>query len=52
MPVETVGEKLTGNKCDEGGGRGKCRGKLRDTLLDWEGELPLEDLNRATRNSK
>ena len=27
------------------------RGKLRDTILDWEDELPLEDIQRAEQHS-
>mmetsp|Transcript_3112 Transcript_3112/g.4383 ORF Transcript_3112/g.4383 Transcript_3112/m.4383 type:complete len:298 (-) Transcript_3112:138-1031(-) len=36
-----VGMKETGRKCDAKG----CDGKLLDTVLDWEDELPEEDWN-------
>jgi mono-ADP-ribosyltransferase sirtuin 6 len=32
----------TGRECEE------CKGSLRDILLDWDDELPEEDLERAT----
>ncbi|XP_062516686.1 NAD-dependent protein deacylase sirtuin-6-like [Corticium candelabrum] len=51
-PTPTVGLKLTGNKCEGGGRRGRCRGQLRDTVLDWEDELPQNHLKQAEYHSK
>ncbi|XP_028672312.1 NAD-dependent protein deacetylase sirtuin-6 [Erpetoichthys calabaricus] len=47
--VGTMGLKLTGRLCDVPKSRGlrACRGKLRDTILDWEDSLPDRDLNLA-----
>ena len=36
----------TGRKCE------KCNGDLRDTLLDWEDQLPESDLERSTAECK
>ncbi|XP_072167214.1 NAD-dependent protein deacylase sirtuin-6-like [Diadema setosum] len=44
MPVPTMGLKPTGNVCSDKPGRGTCRGKLHDTILDWEDALPESDL--------
>lgn len=49
--VETVGLKRTGNRCLGGGSRGNCRGKLRDTVLDWKDCLPKEELEKAEHYS-
>ncbi|XP_062888335.1 NAD-dependent protein deacetylase sirtuin-6 [Mobula hypostoma] len=47
--VGTMGLKLTGRLCDVEKARGlrACRGKLRDTILDWEDSLPERDLSLA-----
>ena len=45
--AETVGEVLTGNACDACG-----RQELRDTVLDWDGELPDEELKRTERATR
>uniref|UniRef100_A0A4W3K3F1 NAD-dependent protein deacylase sirtuin-6 n=1 Tax=Callorhinchus milii TaxID=7868 RepID=A0A4W3K3F1_CALMI len=47
--VGTMGLKLTGRLCDAEKARGLrgCRGKLRDTILDWEDALPERDLTMA-----
>ncbi|XP_005999102.1 NAD-dependent protein deacetylase sirtuin-6 isoform X2 [Latimeria chalumnae] len=47
--VGTMGLKQTGRLCDVVKSRGlrACRGKLRDTILDWEDSLPDRDLNLA-----
>jgi len=49
FPVKTMALKRTGNVCTQTGKRGltNCRGKLRDTILDWEDSLPTNDLMRA-----
>lgn len=41
-PVPTVGLKQTGETCKSR--LRSCRGKLVDTILDWEGSLPDDDL--------
>ncbi|XP_060088594.1 NAD-dependent protein deacylase sirtuin-6 [Heteronotia binoei] len=48
--VETMGLKPTGRLCDVSKCRGlrSCRGKLMDTILDWEDSLPDRDLNLAS----
>ncbi|XP_043576809.1 NAD-dependent protein deacetylase sirtuin-6 isoform X1 [Chiloscyllium plagiosum] len=47
--VGTMGLKTTGRLCDVKKARGlrACRGKLRDTILDWEDALPERDLSLA-----
>ena len=50
--VPTMGLKLTGGQCVGGGARGRCRGRLRDTVLDWEDELPVEETERAERHAR
>ncbi|KAG8443026.1 hypothetical protein GDO86_011733 [Hymenochirus boettgeri] len=47
--VGTMGLKPTGRLCDVPKIRGlrACRGKLKDTILDWEDSLPDKDLNLA-----
>ncbi|CAH2292273.1 NAD-dependent deacetylase sirtuin-6 [Pelobates cultripes] len=47
--VGTMGLKPTGRLCDVSKVRGlrACRGKLIDTILDWEDSLPDRDLNMA-----
>lgn len=47
QPVPTMGLKPTGNPCSDKPGRGTCRGKLHDTILDWEDALPETDLIQA-----
>jgi len=44
-PAPTVGQKYTGSDCPayKENGR-KCRGKLKDFVLDWEASLPDDDL--------
>ena len=50
--VSTMGLKLTGGRCEGGGAKGRCRGRLRDTVLDWEDELPTEDMEKAEHHSR
>ena len=42
-PAPTVGQKPVGGSC-RSTGRRPCRGKLVDFVLDWEAELPDQDL--------
>ncbi|KAG8182428.1 hypothetical protein JTE90_018311 [Oedothorax gibbosus] len=51
--TSSVGQKYTGEFCPlpKPNGR-RCRGKLHDTILDWEHELPLRDLDLADINSR
>uniref|UniRef100_A0A0N5AWM8 protein acetyllysine N-acetyltransferase n=1 Tax=Syphacia muris TaxID=451379 RepID=A0A0N5AWM8_9BILA len=44
--VGSVGFKKTGRKC-EGNKNRPCRGSLRDELLNWEDELPEDELQMA-----
>jgi NAD+-dependent protein deacetylase sirtuin 6 len=49
----TVGQKESDVSCPAlKGGKISCRGKLRDTILDWEHELPVKDLSLADIHSK
>lgn len=48
-PVPTVGLKPIGEDCKNTSKR--CRGKLIDTILDWEGSLPDDDLELSTMHS-
>lgn len=51
--VTTMGLKLTGGSCLKTKARGSvCRGRLRDTILDWEDALPEKDLDLADLNSR
>ena len=46
--IQSIGLKHTGRHCTLGGSPpGSCPGKLKDTMLDWEDELPIVDWNRA-----
>lgn len=51
-PVPTVGQKDLGSVCRGGLGARPCRGgTLRDTVLDWEHDLPEMDADLATMHS-
>lgn len=47
--VPTVGMKPTGKTCPNK--RKRCRGKLVDTVLDWEHDLPESDLDMSVYHS-
>ncbi|XP_030748926.1 NAD-dependent protein deacetylase Sirt6 [Sitophilus oryzae] len=42
--TSTVGQKDLGEFCKRAVRGRTCRGKLRDTILDWEADLPARDL--------
>lgn len=48
----TMGLKATGVKCTNIKVRGKCRGTLHDSILDWEDALPENELEKADIMSK
>ncbi|XP_076370367.1 sirtuin 6 isoform X1 [Tachypleus tridentatus] len=49
----SVGQKCTDQPCPLRKPNGRvCRGKLYDTILDWEDELPEEDLGLADMHSR
>ncbi|XP_060571254.1 NAD-dependent protein deacylase sirtuin-6-like [Ruditapes philippinarum] len=50
--VPTMGVKLTGKNCTLQKSRGTCRGKLYDTILDWEHSLPDRDLDLADKHAR
>ncbi|KAK3100799.1 hypothetical protein FSP39_025465 [Pinctada imbricata] len=51
--VPTMALRPTGNPCTftKSGGR-LCRGRMHDTILDWEDSLPERDLEMADEHSK
>lgn len=51
--VTSVGQRELPVSCPSvNGGRQPCRGRLHDTILDWEHELPVRDLGMADVHSK
>ncbi|CAL1544478.1 unnamed protein product [Lymnaea stagnalis] len=50
--VATMARNLTGGCCSQKKSRGTCRGKLIDTILDWEDSLPERDLDSANDNCR
>lgn len=49
----SVGEKCLGTFCPGTRSTGRpCRGKLFDTILDWEANLPAGDLDMAEYHSR
>lgn len=45
--IMQVGFKFTGRRCVADG----CNGRLKDQILDWEDELPKEELKASERAS-
>mmetsp|Transcript_8732 Transcript_8732/g.18465 ORF Transcript_8732/g.18465 Transcript_8732/m.18465 type:complete len:346 (-) Transcript_8732:271-1308(-) len=46
--IQSIGLRHTGRRCTLGGTPpGSCPGKLKDTLLDWEDDLPRKDWTEA-----
>lgn len=50
-PAPTVGQKYVGSDCPGSKNGRTCRGKLKDFVLDWEAELPDEDLTLSDTHS-
>ncbi|KAG1669173.1 NAD-dependent protein deacetylase sirtuin-6 [Nymphon striatum] len=51
--TKTLGQKPTGQKCPAKKRNGHpCRGKLHDTVLDWEDELPNKELDISDEHSR
>ncbi|GAB5371609.1 hypothetical protein AAMO2058_001594700 [Amorphochlora amoebiformis] len=54
--IPSVGLKSTGRRCTQSrtscGREVGCRGRLRDTTLDWEDMLPDPDFTRANQHSQ
>ena len=51
--AQTVAQKTQGINCPGKRKNGrKCRGKLHDTILDWEDGLPDDDLELAEIHSR
>ncbi|KAI3708188.1 hypothetical protein L2E82_37320 [Cichorium intybus] len=46
--VETIGLKETSRRCSDT----KCGAKLRDSVLDWEDELPPNEMNAAEKHCR
>lgn len=50
--VPSMKLQWTGKVCTQTKQRGKCRGKLRDTILDWEDALPPAQLDKAEKHCR
>ena len=51
--VKTVGQRCLGIKCFGKSKNGnQCRGILYDTILDWEHQLPIEELELSELHSR
>lgn len=51
--MKTVGQRCLDIKCMGKNKNGnQCRGVLFDTILDWEHQLPAEELELAELHSK
>jgi len=51
--VKTVGQRCLNIKCFGKNKNGhQCRGILYDTILDWEHQLPIEELELSELHSK
>lgn len=44
--METIGLKKTPRRCSDE----KCKARLRDSVLDWEDELPSKEINLAEKH--
>jgi len=52
-PIGSIGLKATGKNCDETKNNNRlCRGKLHDTTLDWEDELPQPEYHLSQLYSR
>ncbi|KAL1487747.1 hypothetical protein ABEB36_015583 [Hypothenemus hampei] len=49
--TSTVGQKYLGEFCKREVRGRSCRGKLKDTILDWEADLPENDLEMSDYHS-
>ena len=50
--MPTVGQKSINKNCPATKANGRpCRGRLHDTILDWEHNLPENDLGMADYHS-
>ncbi|KAL3866334.1 hypothetical protein ACJMK2_043640 [Sinanodonta woodiana] len=50
--VPTMALRPTGNLCTQKKSRGVCRGKLHDTILDWEDALPDLELELSSQHCR
>lgn len=51
--VKTIGQRCLDIRCVGKNKNGRqCRGVMYDTILDWEHQLPVEELELAELHSK